>query len=58
MTVLCVNRILKSVQISSGGRRYTCPTKEINGELFSGSGMSGTRYWILHQNSLLNLKND
>ena len=34
MTVLCVNRILKSVQISSGGRRYTCPTKEINGELF------------------------
>lgn len=34
MTVLCVNRILKSVQISSGGRRYTCPTKEISGELF------------------------
>lgn len=34
MTVLCINRILKSAQISSGGRRYTCPIKEIGGELF------------------------
>ena len=34
MLVLGINRILKWVQIVSGGRRYTCPTKEINGELF------------------------
>lgn len=34
MTVLGINRILKWVQIASGGRRYTCRTKEINGELF------------------------
>lgn len=34
MMVLGINHILKWVQIISGGRRYTCPTKEINGELF------------------------
>ena len=34
MLVLGVNRILKWCQITAGGRRYTCPTKEINGELF------------------------
>mgnify|MGYP004464128579 FL=1 len=34
MLVLGVNRILKWCQITTGGRRYTCPTKEINGELF------------------------
>lgn len=34
MTVLVINHILNCVQICSGGRRYTCPTKEINGELF------------------------
>ena len=33
MMVLGINHVLKSVQIISGGRRYTCPTKEINGEL-------------------------
>lgn len=35
MLVLGVNKILKWCQITTGGRRYTCPTKEINGELFS-----------------------
>lgn len=34
MQVLGINHILKWVQIISEGRRYTCPTKEINGELF------------------------
>ena len=33
MLVLGVNKILKWCQITTGGRRYTCPTKEINGEL-------------------------
>ncbi len=34
MQVLGINHILKWVQIFSSGRRYTCPTKDINGELF------------------------
>ena len=34
MLILGINRILKWLQITSGGRSYTCPTKEINGELF------------------------
>ena len=33
MLVLGINKILKWCQITTGGRRYTCPTKEINGEL-------------------------
>ena len=33
MLVLGVNKILKWCQITTGGRRYTCPTKEIDGEL-------------------------
>ncbi|MEL1135317.1 hypothetical protein AAC978_09025 [Desulfitobacterium sp. THU1] len=34
MLVMGINRILKLVQITSGGKSYTCPTQEINGELF------------------------
>lgn len=34
MLVLGVNRILGWCQIVSGGRRYTCPTKTIDGQLF------------------------
>lgn len=33
MIVLSVNKILKWCQILNGGRAYTCPTKEINGQL-------------------------
>ena len=33
MFMLVVNRILKSCQVLSDGRRYTCPIKEINGQL-------------------------
>ena len=33
MLVLGVNKILKWCQITSGGRCYTCPTKEIGGKL-------------------------
>lgn len=33
MIVLGVNDILKWCQVLSGGRRYTCQTKSINGEL-------------------------
>lgn len=34
MLVLGINRILKWVQITNRWGTYTCPTKEINGELF------------------------
>ena len=34
LLVMGINRILKLVQITSGGKSYTCPTQEINGELF------------------------
>ena len=34
MLVLGINKILKWCQVFSNGRRYTCPTKIINGELF------------------------
>lgn len=34
MVVLGVNKILKWCQISSGGRKYTCPTKYIDSNLF------------------------
>lgn len=34
MLVLGINKVLDWCQIVSGGRTYTCPTKEINGELF------------------------
>jgi len=34
MLILGINRILNWVQITTGGRRYTCPMREINGELF------------------------
>ena len=34
MIVLGINKVLDWCQIVSGGRTYTCPTKEINGELF------------------------
>jgi hypothetical protein len=34
MLVLGINRILKWVQITTGWGTYTCPIKEINGELF------------------------
>lgn len=33
MLVLGINKILNWVQIVSGGRRYTCPTKIIDGQL-------------------------
>lgn len=34
MIVLCINHPCEWVQIIDGGRRYTCPTKEINGDLY------------------------
>lgn len=33
MLVLGINKILNWCQITSGGRRYTCPTKIIDGKL-------------------------
>lgn len=33
MNILGVNSILKWCQVSSGGRRYICPTKMIDGKL-------------------------
>lgn len=34
MNIIGVNSILKLCQVSSKGRKYSCPTKWINGELF------------------------
>lgn len=34
MLVLGINRILKWVQITTGWGTYTCPTKQVNDELF------------------------
>lgn len=34
MQVFGVNKICEWCQVYSNGRRYTCPTKLINGELF------------------------
>lgn len=34
MLVLGINKILNWCQIASGGRKYTCPTKMIDGKLF------------------------
>lgn len=34
MLVLGINHVLKWVQITTGGRCYTCPTKYIDGKLF------------------------
>lgn len=34
MMVLGINHILKWVQISAGGRQYTCPIKETSGEFY------------------------
>ena len=34
MLILNINKILKWVQITNEGKSYTCPTKEINKELF------------------------
>ena len=34
MLVLMINRLTKWCQITTGGRKYTCSTKEIDGELY------------------------
>ena len=34
MLILGINKVLNWLQITSGGRRYTCPMKMINGEQF------------------------
>ena len=34
MLVLGINKILNWCQITSGGKRYTCDTKVINGDLY------------------------
>lgn len=34
MLVLGINRVLNWCQVLSNGRKYTCPTQEINGGLF------------------------
>lgn len=34
MKILGINKILNWLQITSSGKRYTCPMKEIKGELF------------------------
>lgn len=33
MRILSVNKVMELCQITTGGRRYSCPTKEINGQL-------------------------
>ena len=34
MLILGINRVLNWCQVLAGGRRYTCPTKMIDGQLF------------------------
>lgn len=34
MIVFGINKILRWCQVFSNGRKYTCPTKEIDGKLF------------------------
>ena len=34
MVILGINKILNWLQITSGGRCYTCPMQEINGKRF------------------------
>ena len=34
MLILGINKVLNHLQITTGGRRYTCSMKDINGELF------------------------
>lgn len=34
MMILNINKVLGWVQITAGGRRYTCQLKNIDGELF------------------------
>ena len=34
MLILGINKILNWLQVTSGGRSYTCPMKEINGNRF------------------------
>ena len=34
MIVLGINKICEWCQIVAGGRKYTCPTKVVDGELF------------------------
>lgn len=34
MLILGVNKICEWCQITTGGRRYTCPIKRIDGQLF------------------------
>jgi len=34
MPILGINKVLNWLQITTGTGTYTCPTKEINGELF------------------------
>jgi hypothetical protein len=34
MNIFGINKILGIVQIYNNGRKFSCPTKEINGELF------------------------
>lgn len=34
MLVSGINRVLNWCQVISGGRRYTCPTKMVDGNLF------------------------
>lgn len=34
MLILGINRVLKWVQVTTGGRSYTCPMKEVDGVLY------------------------
>jgi len=55
MLVLGVNKVLKWCQITTGGRRYTCPTKVVDGQMlfrFKGSWHILTDYVCEHTHEL------
>ena len=45
MLVLCINYACNWVQITNMGRRYTCPMKEIDGELYFRKEIDGELYF-------------
>ena len=44
MLVLGINKILNWCQITTGWGTYTCPIKEVNGEMFFKLKKYGTRW--------------
>ena len=55
MLILSINEVLNWVSITTGGRKYTCPIKRINGELFFNLKMNGIKLLNMYLNIQQNL---